>query len=229
MLRHHKGPWIEYIVIAIATIILYLRQVYLYPMINPDGVTYLQAAAMYTENGLHGVLALGEQAKWPFYPIIIGWIHQIFGLNIWTAQRWFDGFCLTSSALCFLAVARLLSQHPRQGIWAILLWISWHAYVKWWPQVIRDHGFMLCLLLSLYSYYYYVLKRNTAWAFAWSASIFLGVFFRIEGIFYALLIPFFSIFFFRPSNLPRKIRLLPSITLSEHNHKPDLRRIIHNP
>ncbi|MCD8499947.1 MAG: hypothetical protein LRY43_02435 [Gammaproteobacteria bacterium] len=34
-----------------------------------------------------------------------------------------------------------MSQHPRQGIWAILLWISWHAYVKWWPQVIRDHGF----------------------------------------------------------------------------------------
>jgi len=197
MLRNHRVTLIEYTVIAIATIILYLRQLYLYPVINPDGVTYLQAAAIYTKNGLHGILALGEQAKWPFYPIIIGWIHQILGLNTWTTQRWFDGFCLTASAICFLAVARLLSQHPRQGIWAIFLWISWHAYIKWWPQVIRDHGFLLCLLLSLYSYYYYFLKRNTVWAFAWSGSIFLGALFRIEGIIYALLLPFFSIFFLR--------------------------------
>lgn len=205
MLPNHRVTLIEYTVIAVATIILYLRQLYLYPMINPDGVTYLQAAAIYTENGFHAMLALGEQAKWPFYPIIIALIQKISGLNIWTAQRWFDGFCLASSAICFLAIARLFSQHAHRGIWAILLWISWHAYIKWWPQVIRDHGFMLCLLLSLYSYYYYYLKRNTAWALAWSATIFLGALFRIEGIIYALFVPFFSLFFLRHETFRKRL------------------------
>ena len=180
----------------IATALLYLWQLHLTLMINSDGVTYIEAAAAYLKGGLSAAVALDYQAKWPFYSILIAGVHILTGASIVVAERMLDASLIMMSACFFLYFVRTFSQHQYASVWAIIIWLTWHAYVAWWPAVIRDHGFLMCLLASFFCYYRYSLTQQFFWAFAWSMCLVLGEFFRIEAVVYLALLPF-SVFFLR--------------------------------
>lgn len=179
-----------YLCIIVATLLLYLWQLHLYPMINPDGVTYIEAAAAFMKGGVSAVLAIDDQAKWPFYPIMIAGVHHLTHLSMWTSERILDAALISLCAGFFLHVVCIFSRHKNAGIWAIIVWLTWHAYIKWWPASVRDHGFLVCLLLSFYCYYRFTTTQKFSWAFAWGCSMLLGELFRIESAIYWLLVPF---------------------------------------
>lgn len=183
-----------YFFMITVTLLLYFWKLYLSPMINADGVTYIQAAAAYLKGGFSAAVAIDYQAKWPFYPILIAKLHCLTGFSILMAERILDAAFILLSACFFLYFVRLFSGHKQAGFWAVIVWITWHGYAQWWPAIIRDHGFLVCLLLSFFCYYHYVLKRGFFWACAWFVSLLLAELFRIEAMVYLALIPF-SLFF----------------------------------
>jgi hypothetical protein len=192
-----------YLFIILATGLLYLWQCYQYPMINPDGVIYLESAAAYLTGGVKAVLAFDAQAKWPFYSICIAYMHIITGASIPVAERLLDGSFIILTACIFLYLTRLFSPHKSAYFWGSIIWLTWHAYVKWWPEVVRDHGFMASLLLSVFCYYRFILTQRFSWALAWSLSIFLAEAFRIEAVLYLIFVPF-SILLLKNSRFSRR-------------------------
>ncbi len=184
----------SYFFIIAATILLYLWQLHVYPMINPDGVTYLQAAAAYMHGGIKAALSIDDQAKWPFYSALIGIMARFTHVNVYIAQKILDGLLICMSACLFLYVVRLFSQHRNASLWAIVIWLTWHEYTKWWSIVVRDQGFITCLLLSFCCFYHFINTKKTGWALAWSFALCLAILFRIEGVMYLLITPC-SIFF----------------------------------
>lgn len=192
-----------YFFMIMTTALLYLWQLHLTPMINLDGVTYIQATAAYLKGGISSATALNYQAKWPFYSMLIAGVHVITGTSIILAERILDASFIMMSACFFLYFARSFSQHEYASVWAIIIWLTWHAYVAWWPAIIRDHGFLTCLLASFYCYYRYSLTQKLLWALTWSMCLIVAEFFRIEAIVYLALLPF-SVFFLRDTSFKRR-------------------------
>lgn len=203
---YKKNSIKSYFIIAIATVLLYVWQLHLYSMINPDGVTYLEAAAAYLKGGVKAAIAMDDQAKWPFYSVFIAWVHVLTGQSLLASERILDLFLIAVSACFFLYFVRLFSRHKQASFWAIVIWLTWHAYVKWWPVIVRDHGFITALLLSFYSYYRFTVARTFFWAFIWSLCMVLAEIFRIEAIVYLALIPF-SVFFWANETWMSRIKL----------------------
>lgn len=183
-----------YFFIILATGLLYLWQIYHYPAINPDGVTYLESAAAYTAGGMQALLAFHAQADWPLYSMCISKVHQVLGVSIPVAERLLDGLFLLITACSFLYTTRVFSQHKAAYFWATVFWLTWHAYVKWWPQVVRDHGFMASLLFSFCCYYRFVVTQRCGWGLAWAACILVAEAFRLEAMLYLILTPLFLFF-----------------------------------
>lgn len=195
-----------YLFIILATGLLYLWQCHHYPMINPDGVTYLESAAAYLTGGIKSVLAFGAQAEWPFYSICIAYVHLLTGASIPVSERLLDGFFIIASACEFLYLTQLFSRHKAAYFWGIVIWLTWHSYVKWWPQVVRDHGFIASLLLSVIFYYRFIVTRRFFWALLWSVSILLAEAFRIEAILYLIVVPF-AVFFLKNETFSQRCYL----------------------
>ncbi len=195
-----------YLFIVITTFLLYVWQLHLYPMINPDGVTYIEAAAAYLKGGIKAAIALNDQAKWPFYSIFIAEVHSLTGQSLLASEQILDASLIIISACFFLYLVRVFSQHKYASCWAIVIWLTWHAYVKWWPTIVRDHGLVMTLLLSFYCYYRFTVTRQLLWALAWSLCLVLAELFRIEAVLYLILIPF-SIFFLRQETFGQRIIL----------------------
>lgn len=191
---YNKNSIRSYFFIIIATVFLYLWQLHLYPMINPDGVVYIEAAAAYVKGGIKAAIAVNDQAKWPFYSVFIAEVHTLTGQSLLVSQQILDGLFIVMSACLFMFLVQIFSQHKYSYFWAIVIWLTWHAYTKWWPTIVRDHGFLTALLFSFYCYYRFTLTRTWFWALTWSLSLILAELFRIEAILYLMLIPF-SIFF----------------------------------
>lgn len=191
---YNKNRLKAYFFIVIATMVLYVWQLHLYPMINPDGVTYIEAAAAYLQGGVKAAIAVNDQAKWPFYSIFIAKTHVLTGLPLLASERVFDAALICISAGFFLYLTRVFSRHPHADVCAIVIWLTWHAYVKWWPTIVRDHGFVLSLLLSFFCYYRFTLTRRFFWALLWTCCLVLAELFRIEAIIYLILLPV-SMFF----------------------------------
>ncbi|MBP9726344.1 MAG: hypothetical protein KBD83_02610 [Gammaproteobacteria bacterium] len=203
-MQYKKSSIKPYFILVLATILLYVWQLHLYPMINPDGVIYIQAAAAYLKGGMQSAVAVNAQARWPFYSMLIAGVYSLTGLTMFAAERVLDVTLICVSAGFFLFLVSLFSRHRHAAWWAILIWLTYHSYIKWWPVVVRDHGFVTCLLMSFFCYYRYTLTYRFFWALAWTVSIILAEFFRIEAMLYLLLIPF-SIFFVKNITLKQKI------------------------
>lgn len=187
---YKKNSIKAYLIIIVATMLLYLWQLHLYPMINPDGVTYIEAAAAYLKGGIKAAVALNDQAKWPFYSIFIAEVHNLTGRSLLVSEQILDASLIIICACFFLYLVRVLSQHKYASFWAIIIWLTWHAYVKWWPTIVRDHGFLACLLISFYCYYHFSVTRKLLWALLWSFFAAFAELFRIEAVIYLVFIPF---------------------------------------
>ncbi len=185
-----------YFFIIVTTVLLYLWQLHLYPMINPDGVVYIEAAAAYLKGGIKAAIAMNDQAKWPFYSVFIAEMHSLTGQSLLVSEQILDASFITISACFFLYLVSTFSQHKYARFWAIVIWLTWHAYAKWWPTIVRDHGFVAALLISFYCYYRFIVTRQFLWALLWSFCMVFAELFRIETIIYMVLVPF-SIFFLR--------------------------------
>ena len=195
-----------YFIIIAATVLLYVWQLHLYPMINSDGVVYIEAAAAYLKGGIKAALALNNQAKWPFYSVFIAEMHSLTGQSLLVSEQILDATFVTISACFFLCLVNLFSQHKYASFWAIVIWLTWHAYAKWWPTIVRDHGFVTALLISFYCYYRFTVTRKFLWALLWSFCMVFAELFRIEAIIYMALVPF-SIFFLMQESRWRRIIL----------------------
>jgi len=176
-------------VVFLATAMVFGWQYHLSALIDRDGVTYLQAAMAYQMQGLHAATALGAQAAWPFYSIVIAWCAKLTGLPILFSAYLVDYLLISISAFCFIAIVNRMAGHRKLTYLALLIFLSWHEYTKAFPAFLRDHGFITFLLLSVILFHSFLRSRKWRYALLWSLSLLMAFLFRLEAIIYILLMP----------------------------------------
>ena len=103
---------------AFISLIFSLQTVYFDDLINRDGILYLQTAELFMSEGLYATQGL---LNWPFFSILISWVHQLTSLSLETAGFVLNGllFILLTDAL--VLISSLLVVTPRQLIIAAIL------------------------------------------------------------------------------------------------------------
>lgn len=201
---------IFYVIFIIAISLMFAWQRHLYPYINRDGVTYIQAAAAFLNHGFKAAVAIGDQAQMPFFPILVAMLSKLMHLSVLSAAYLLNNMFVCLSGILFVLIIKNLCQSTSSQktilFLSAIIWLDWHAYTSWWPLVMRDHGAMCLLLLSAYCLLKFYHQPNITRAVVWSLVLIIGALFRFELGIFLVLVPFvLSVFGFSDNAKRQKI------------------------
>lgn len=191
-----RERWTLYSIAAFFSILLSVWAAIKTVVINPDAICYLYSAEA-LEKGLTFASHLCEQAKWPFYSILIYGVTQLTHLSSIHAAYLLNGFFSLMTVISFVAIVDLLTKNRRLVALSVLIILLAHELNGLRVEIIRDHGFWAFYLLSLFfGLRYFLQKNNDSWcnAFLWSVCLIIATLFRIEGAVFLLLFPFVAFF-----------------------------------
>lgn len=168
-------------------------------VINPDAICYLQSAAVMHE-GLSVAMNLCDQAKWPFYSILIAGFVELTKLSFETSAYILNGIFSLLTVLVFIGIIHFLSKSTSRFnasrlneitllsmAAVVILLVNEFNSIK--HYIIRDHGFWAFYLLSILLLMCYFRFQKWYFALGWSVSIIIATLFRIEGAIFLLIMP----------------------------------------
>lgn len=163
-------------------------------VINPDAICYLLSAES-MPLGLSYAAHLCGQAHWPFYSILIYGVASFSKLSYEYSAYLLNGLFSLISVLTFVAIVRFLKGTTRTLWLAAFVILLAHEFNAVREYIIRDHGFWAFYLLSILFLLKCFHKQRWCYALAWSVSLIVATLFRIEGLFFLLVLPFVALFF----------------------------------
>lgn len=174
-------------------------------VINSDAICYLLSAQKVGTDGIRQAMHLCEQAKWPFYSVLIYGFVQLTHLTYPAAAYVLDGFFSLLSVAAFILIVKELGGSQRT-LWlaAIIILLS-HQFNSVREYIIRDHGFWAFYLCSILFLLKYARRPRIKFALGFSASLLFATLFRIEGAMFLLLLPFVT-WFQKRYNLRQRAR-----------------------
>ncbi len=187
-------PLIIYTTAALFGLLLSLTSAWQLSVINPDAICYLQSAQAATQ-GIHALMNTCDQARWPFYSLVIYATKQITHLSFFTSAMILDSFFSLVSLLAFISIIQCLARNKASMMWlAALVFLLAHEFNGLRSDIIRDHGFWAFYLISISSLLHYFRDLRWLLAITWSVSLVIATLFRIEGIFFLVLLPLIAWF-----------------------------------
>lgn len=162
-------------------------------VINPDAVCYLQSAQSMSM-GVHFAAHLCDQARWPFYSLLIFGITKLTHLSYISSAYLIDGFFSLISVLTFIAIVDFFKNSSRVRWFAALTILLSHEFNAVREYIVRDHGFWAFYLVSILCLLKFSRTEQWRYALAWSTSLVIAMLFRIEGLAFLLLLPLGSLF-----------------------------------
>jgi 4-amino-4-deoxy-L-arabinose transferase-like glycosyltransferase len=160
-------------------------------LINGDGIKYIDVARTFLNEGLISAI---DVYHWPFYSILIGLVHRTTGLEFEDAASLLNIFFLVIVCVAFVRIYEEISgKQARIWIAAILI-LTLPILNDYRDFVIRGYGYWAFMLLALFYFIRYNRSPGLANALKWQLSIALAILFRIEGIAFLILAPFFFLF-----------------------------------
>jgi len=190
------GSWLNnriavYWGVAVFSALLSLYRVATRDLINGDGIGYIRVARTFLNEGLGSAI---DVYHWPFYSILIGLVHSITGLGFEAAASLLNLFLLLIVCVVFVRLYEEISGKQAR-IWvAAILILALPVLNDYREYVIRDYGFWAFMLLGLLYFIRYSRSPDIINALKWQFSIALAILFRIEGIVFLVLAPFFFLF-----------------------------------
>jgi len=188
MLAVMRQRGIIYFTAALFSILLSVWAALKTSVINPDAICYLYSARA-MEHGLMLATHLCDQAKWPFYSMLIFGVTKLTSLSLTASAYCLDGFFSLISVMAFIAIVNSFTHRTRIIILAAIVILLAHEFNNLRVDIIRDHGFWAFYLLSLFFALRYFMTQKGCYALLWSTSLIVATLFRIEGILFLLLFP----------------------------------------
>jgi len=191
MQRIINSAYTIYGVAAIASILLSLWINTHTVLLNPDAICYLQSAETIHDQGLLAAISLCDQSQWPFYSLLIAG-----GVKVTTFSYEHTAIILNSlfsllTVLIFIRIVSLFNDKKSICWFAALIILLFHKWNGIKSDIIRDHGYWFFYLLSVFFLLQYVQHKKWSNALMWSSSVMFAALFRVEGIIFLLLMPFF--------------------------------------
>jgi hypothetical protein len=201
--RSLDSAWSVYVIAMLISVFLSCWLSLHENIINPDGICYLQSAADISLAGLKAASQLCDQAKWPFYSVLIHSVTRATHLTYIASAYLLDGMLSITSVLSFIYLVRLLGGSLRTLWLAAMVILFAHEFDSIREYIVRDHGFWAFYLIGIIFLIEYFRQPRILAALLWSASMVMATLFRVEGALFLLFIPFAAWFDVRRSLLQR--------------------------
>ena len=173
---------------ALFSLLLSFFAFYTDDIINRDGILYINMAQVYLSGGL---AATSQLYDWPFFPILIAYIHQLTSLSLENSAQLLNlsFFVLLTDALVLIS-SKLLPSY-RQVIISAIFILCFQSFNEYRDFIIRDAGYWAFSSLLLYRFIIYIENTTIKNATTWQIIAFLVILFRIEGVVLLLTIPLY--------------------------------------
>jgi hypothetical protein len=159
-------------------------------IINDDGTVYLLSARLINQ----GDLSVAYQVhNLPLYSAMIAGI-SLFGVQLETAANILNILFQAITAIVFVLIVHQSGGRGRTLIIASALILTYPTFIKYHSMIIRDQGYLAFYLLSLFYFIRYVKTRQYRHCAGWSFSTLIAGMFRLEGIVFLMLLPFYFLF-----------------------------------
>lgn len=183
-----------YYVAGLLSLLLSIWIVLRESVINPDAICYLSSAEIFGKSGLHAAMNFCPQARWPFYSILIYATGSLTHLSFTNAAYALDALFTLITVLSFIAIVKTLGGEKRVLWLAALTILTAHEFNSVRMDIVRDHGFWAFYSLSILFLLRFMKQTHWFDALLWSVSLIVATLFRLEGIFFLLLLPFITFF-----------------------------------
>jgi len=175
-------------------------------LLNSDAICYIHSAKSMS-NGIHYAMGVCDQAKWPFFAMIIAGTAKISGLSFVNSAYLVNAIFAWLVLFSFMSIVAFLGKRQSLSSKLIipLLWFSaliilfTNEYSSTKYYIIRDHGYWAFYLLSIFfmlKFYYHQKYLDAA---GWFLCLVVATLFRIEGAIFLALAPLFIWFSFKDS------------------------------
>ena len=182
------------------SVILSLIAIFGTVTIGKDGAFYIDIARSISNNGLSVAF---ERFSWPWYSILIAFIHDATGFN----HEFIAYFAtiLFMAGTCSLTVSMVKRRSPETVYWAMLLVLSVPVFNNFRAEIIRETGFWFFIVLAVWLVLF-DRKIDFLRGLYIQLAITAAALFRLEALF---LIPAIFIYFlFRRSSASEQNRFV---------------------
>lgn len=169
---------------ALCSVVLSIWSLFLHPVINHDGVTYLRTAA--------GLAADTQDVRlyyWPFYSYLIQWAQLLTNVDLLTAARIINILLDALLAFAFVHLVAEAGGDNKTKWWALVIILSLPYLNDNRSEIIRDHGYWAFFTLAAVFYFRMYRQFKLSTLLGWVASLLLATLFRIEGLVFLAMAP----------------------------------------
>src|SRR5690606_36760526 len=176
----------------LASLLLSLLHALLNPMPNVDAFTYVRTAEVYLEQGLFAAFAWYPSAT---YPVLIAWIHQMTGLNLFVSGQVINAMVYALLTYTFITLVMEIHRRAdttgtdRIALLAAITILVFPQLTEYRYFLIRDIGALAFLLMGLLQLMRVERERWLRQALLFTLFTLAAALFRAEALVYLLLGP----------------------------------------
>lgn len=180
-----KSRRIELVSVCMS-VVLSIWLINLDSVINDDGVLYLKSAEALAQRDWKGAVDIYQ---WPFYAMLIAIVHQFTSLDFDVSAYLLSTIFYAALVWIFLTIVRALGAGPR-ALWLAAIFILVLPSLNLHRNaVIRDVGFWMLYLAGILAMLRFQYEPKLRRALIWGGAMVVATMFRIEGLFFLLLLP----------------------------------------
>jgi hypothetical protein len=176
-----------YLFILIGSVSITLWSVYADPIINVDGILYINTAKALAAGTTEHV---NELYKWPVYSHLIAFMHKVTGLDLIAAAHVINAIFNVAACIVFVHLVAMLGGTRRTVLIASLVIVLFPGLNELRSYIIRDHGFIAFYLSSFLFLLRALHHRGPGLLLASMALMGCATLFRIEGVVFLAAVPF---------------------------------------
>ncbi|ARN73890.1 hypothetical protein [Oceanicoccus sagamiensis] len=146
--------------------------------VNDDGALYLYAAKNFIDQG---AMAAFQTYEWAYYSIVVAYVDMLFFNNL-VISGWVLNFLLQTGQIYFLyKICKAFHLQKPRLFWVLVLFIISISFHNFRNYLMRDQGYILCVMAGVYFSLVFLDKKNTASLLLFFVSFILAALFRIEA------------------------------------------------
>lgn len=150
------------------------------PIINKDGIIYIQSAHFIS---LGDWITASKLYNWLLYPTLIASLSQLLNIGLETSAHLWNGLFTATTCCLFVALVQALGGHRKRILWfAALVVLCYPKLNQYRDLIIRDHGYWTFYLLTALSFFKLYEHVRTPWLVLFACSAVLATLFRTEGL-----------------------------------------------
>lgn len=190
----NKNGWLEidirFIAVAASLLISLFTGIF-HTTPNDDAYTYIRTAEIFTDDGIAAAFA---HYQWATYSILIGTLHKLLGIDLFSAGYLLNALFYGLLVYSFISIVKEINDSQRVLILTAITVLVYPQLNEFRQEIIRDIGFWSLALFSLWQFMVFGRSHNYPNAIAFCIALLLAATFRAEAIYYLLVIPLSLLF-----------------------------------